>query len=138
MAHLCGTCLQIYSEQADSVKKRFGDIVTLLGDANASVREAAVDCIKELYLHEGPPLKSELTRYNVRPSLLRDVLEQLDALDQENDPGMSGGGVGSKIEVTVAPEPLFTKRSGDGSPSSQGSGSRHNSKVFFFLPVRAE
>ena len=86
------------------MSKYVGSICELLGDANGTVRSAALECLVEIYRHVGVKVRIDLSKRNLPPNKLQMVLQKFDEVDGEKN-GRIGDDVSSFVHVLSSSPP---------------------------------
>eukprot|EP00793_Prasinoderma_coloniale_P004100 PRCOL_00006275-RA len=79
------------------------ELLKLLGDGQPAPREAAAECLEELYVHLGRPLADAVARSNARPAHKRELAARFERLAGAG--GGGGGGYADGYAGAAAPTP---------------------------------
>ena len=76
-----------------SVSKFVGKICDLMGDANAQVRAASLNCLVEIYQHVGTRVRIDLTKKGLPAAKLQMIMQKFDEIDKDGGGFVGGNGV---------------------------------------------
>uniref|UniRef100_A0A8C5QJT6 Cytoplasmic linker associated protein 1 n=1 Tax=Leptobrachium leishanense TaxID=445787 RepID=A0A8C5QJT6_9ANUR len=123
--------LSIYGAQGLTLSKIVPHICNLLGDPNSQVRDAAINCLVEIYRHVGERVRADLSKKGLPQSRLNVIFTKFDEVQK------SGTMIQSSLDKNFDDEDsVDSNRPSSASSSTSSKAPSQPRRVVAMVPVR--